>query len=52
LQQLAGLKNAQLKEKNTKEGQRLVMVLTEIPSIAKAIELLKQLSKPTTALGL
>ena len=49
LQQLAGLKNAQLKEKNTKVGQRLVMVLTEIPSIAKAIELLKQLTKPTTA---
>ena len=49
LQQLAGLKNAQLKEKNTKEGERLVMVLTEIPSIAKAIELLKQLTKPTTA---
>jgi transcription-repair coupling factor (superfamily II helicase) len=49
LQQLAGLKNAQLKEKNTKEGERLVMVLTEIHSIAKAIELLKQLTKPTTA---
>jgi transcription-repair coupling factor (superfamily II helicase) len=52
LRQLGGLKNAQLKEKNTKEGQKLILVLTDVHSIATAIDVLQHLAKPTTASSL
>ena len=52
LEQLGRLKNAQLKEKNTKEGQKLILVLTEVRSITAAIDALKKLAEPTTASSL
>ena len=49
LRKLSMLGKAQLKEKNTKEGPKLVLVVEDVSSIAKAISLLGNLQEPITA---
>lgn len=49
LKTLGLIEKAQLKEKNTKEGTKLVLVINEITSINKAISLLKRLQQPIIA---
>ncbi len=48
LRKLGTLGTAQLKEKSTKEGQKLVVVINEISSLTQAITILQSLKKPTT----
>ncbi len=48
LGKLSTLGKAQLKEKNTKEGQKLVLVINDVLSIQSAIILLQKLQQPTT----
>lgn len=48
LSKLGTLGTAQLKEKNTKEGQKLVIVIDKVPSLTQAIALLESLKEPTT----
>jgi transcription-repair coupling factor (superfamily II helicase) len=49
LGKLGVLSKAQLKEKNTKEGPKLVLVIDDVVTIQKAIVLLSTLQKPITA---
>ena len=49
LGKLGALGKAQLKEKSTKEGHKLVVVIDEVLTIKKAISLLEKLQKPITA---
>ncbi|MGB0280202.1 MAG: transcription-repair coupling factor [Flavobacteriaceae bacterium] len=49
LGKLGTLGKAQLKEKNTKEGHKLVIVINDVLSIQSAIILLQKLQKPITA---
>jgi hypothetical protein len=49
LGKLGSLGKAQLKEKNTKEGHKLVLVINDILSIQNTIILLQKLQKPITA---
>jgi transcription-repair coupling factor (superfamily II helicase) len=48
LSKLSALGEAQLKEKTTKEGEKLVLVIDKVPSIQKAIALLVKLREPIT----
>ena len=48
LSKLSTLGEAQLKEKTTKEGEKLVLVIDKVPSIQKAIALLVKLREPIT----
>ena len=47
LSKLGRLGTAQLKEKSTKDGQKLVLVIEEVSSLTQAITLLQSLKKPT-----
>ena len=49
LGKLGTLGKAQLKEKTTKDGPKLVLVIDEVLTIQKAIDLLHKLQKPITA---
>jgi transcription-repair coupling factor (superfamily II helicase) len=49
LRTLGTLDKAQLKEKNTKDGPKLVLVINEVSAVTKAIQLLGKLQQPTTA---
>ncbi|MGB0254686.1 MAG: transcription-repair coupling factor, partial [Flavobacteriaceae bacterium] len=49
LRTLGTLGKAQLKEKNTKDGPKLVLVINEVSAVTKAIQLLEKLQQPTTA---
>ncbi len=49
LSNLSKMGKGQLKEKSTKDGPKLVLVIDQVTSIEKGIALLKKLLKPTTA---
>lgn len=49
LGKLGDLGNAQLKEKTAKEKHKLVLVINEVETIEKAIQLLQKLQAPKVA---